>query len=128
MNGLYAQNIFFFFFSSCSSWYSEWHPYNIQLLPRVCSCPIMDAAIATNVASFIAYKCATFQSSALHFWQIKNSSVIRRCLTTPRDNSSSLLSPAKVCTWHLVVGFQIKKVYTLQRWTTQLRESAGNCT
>lgn len=68
---------------------------------------------------------ATFQSSALHRWQFKNPSVISRCLTTPRDDA--YFSQAKVCTWHLVVGFQIIMVYTLQCWTAQLRESAGNC-
>lgn len=59
----------------------------------ICTCPITAATLLLLMSwHFLSTSMpATFQSSALHHWQIKNPSVISRCLTTPKRNPYSCI-------------------------------------
>ena len=72
---------------------------------------------------------AISQSPALHRWEIQDPSAISRRPTAPVCNPP-LFIQAKMCTWHLALGSQRRKVYPFWCWTAQSRESAGkwDCT
>lgn len=67
---------------------------------------------------------AISQSPALHRWEIQDPSAISRCPTAPIRNPP-LFIQAKMCTWHLALGSQRRKVYPFWCWTAQSRESGG---